>query len=53
MFEVLIKALRKSFSWDSHLREIFTCHTCGSGSFVEGKCLYCATRESYEKEEKR
>ncbi len=53
MFEDLIRELRKSFSWRSHLRELSTCETCGNKAYVEGKCLYCSTKEFYEKEEER
>ena len=46
-----IRGLKKSFSGKDYLRDINQCKICGKPSFTN-ICLYCKTKQDYEKKEK-
>ena len=46
-----VLGLKKSFSGKDYLRDINQCDKCGKPSFFDS-CLYCKTKEDYEKSNK-
>ena len=44
-----INGLKKSFSGKTYTRELHRCPICNGLSFINGKCLFCQTKEDFDK----